>query len=263
MLGCSHAHRLAHPEQSLTTEQNIHYQSLFSRHANGEPLAYLLGHWEFWSLDLLVDPAVLIPRPETELLVELALAQIPRKESWSIADLGTGSGAIALAVARERPNTQIIATDHSSAALAIAKKNAHRLGVTNVQFVLGDWFVPLAGKRFHLILSNPPYVAEGDQHLENLRFEPSLALIAGSDGLSAICSIVSAARFHLSPGGRLLLEHGHDQGEAVRLLLRAANYQVVTTICDLEGRERVTGASKSRSAVIDEDGITEHSGQIT
>ncbi|CAK0758817.1 protein-(glutamine-N(5)) methyltransferase [Gammaproteobacteria bacterium] len=235
-----------HSEQLLTSDQQAHYETLLMRRIQGEPLPYLLGRWEFWSLELTVSPSVLIPRPETELLVELALALIPLDVSWTVADLGTGSGAIALAVATERPACRIIATDCCPAALTIAQANAHRLGLANVEFRTGDWCAPLAGQCFNLILSNPPYVAVADPHLDDLRFEPQLALTAGPDGLAAIRLIIATARDYLYPGGRLLLEHGYDQGASVRQLLTKRDYTELETRFDLEGRERVTLAKAGR-----------------
>jgi release factor glutamine methyltransferase len=226
----------------LAAGPQAHYEALLTRRAQGEPLAYLVGRWEFWSLELAVGPAVLIPRPETELLVELALARIPPEAPWAVADLGTGSGAIALAVATERPACRVTATDLCPAALAVAQANARRLGLADVEFLAGDWCAPLEKRRFHLVLSNPPYVATGDPHLGagDLRFEPRLALTPGPDGLAAIRLIAPAARGHLYPAGELLLEHGYDQGAAIRRLLADLGYVAVETVTDLEGRERVT-----------------------
>src|SRR5690606_21756387 len=196
----------------------------------------------FWTLDLAVTPDTLIPRPETELLVEEALARLDPALPLRVADLGTGSGAIALSIASERPRARVIATDHSEAALAVARANAdgNDLG-RRVEFRSGDWFGPLAGERFDLIASNPPYIAERDPHLEqgDLRYEPPLALASGADGLDAIRILAATAPRHLAAGGWLLLEHGHDQGAAVRALLGAAGFEQVATVADLEGRDRV------------------------
>jgi release factor glutamine methyltransferase len=213
------------------------------RRAAGEPLAYLTGRREFWSLDLAVTPDVLIPRPETELLVELALQRIPRNVKVDIADLGTGSGAIALALAHERPLTRVLATDASAATLTVARDNAARLRNGNIEFAQGDWCAALGNRKFDLIVSNPPYIADKDAHLQqgDLRFEPRAALASGADGLDAIRVIVHGAPAHLKPGAWLMFEHGHEQGLAVRDLLEKSGFVEVFTERDLEGRERVTG----------------------
>lgn len=232
----------AWPGQAVPPAQAEHFAALLARRGAGEPVAYLLGRREFWSLELAVSPATLIPRPETERLVELALACLPADRPGRIADLGTGSGAIALALAHERPQAQVVATDASAAALAVARANAERLGLAHVDFRLGDWCIPLAGATFDLIVSNPPYVAAGDPHLAqgDVRFEPHTALVAGADGLDALRRIVAAARAHLVAGGWLLLEHGWDQGEAVPALLRAAGYVEVSDHRDDAGQPRVS-----------------------
>ncbi|WP_027484501.1 peptide chain release factor N(5)-glutamine methyltransferase [Rhodanobacter sp. OR87] len=221
------------------------YAALVERRAAGEPVAYVTGRRGFWSLDLEVSPATLIPRPETELLVELALQRLPPDAACSVADLGTGSGAIALAIARERPRARVVATDASAAALAVARRNAQRHALGNVAFVHGDWLAPLAGQHFDLIASNPPYIEAADPHLAqgDLRFEPVSALASGDDGLDAIRCIVDGARAHLVPGGWLLFEHGWNQGDAVRALLAHAGYTGVFTAQDLESRDRVSGGS--------------------
>ena len=219
------------------------FRALLARRTAGEPLAYILGRREFWSLDLEVTPAVLIPRAETELLVELALQRLPQKQKVDIADLGTGSGAIALALAHERPLARVLATDASPAALEVAWRNAERLGLGNVEFLRSDWFDGLGARRFDLIVSNPPYIAADDAHLYrgDLRFEPPDALASGADGLEAIRTIAHAAQAHLHPGGALLLEHGYEQGDAVRGILQQSGFVDVFTARDLEQRERVTG----------------------
>ena len=219
-------------------------EELLARRARGEPIAYLTGHREFWSLDLVVTPAVLIPRPETELLVERALAHIPADATWTIADLGTGSGAIACALAKERPCCRIIAIDASPDALAVARENVRRLGFANVELRQGEWCAPLTDTRCELITSNPPYIAEGDPHLSqgDLRFEPRAALIAGSDGLAAIRIIARDAPRHLRPGGWLLLEHGFDQAPAVASLLQGLSYSDIASFGDLANQPRVTQA---------------------
>lgn len=236
----SHLH--AWPERSLDSAQEQAFLTLLARRAAGEPMAYLLGSREFWSLRLAVTPDTLIPRPETELLVEAALALISGDATWRVADLGTGSGAIALALASERPACRIIATDRSAAALAVASANAEHLGLNNVEFREGNWFAPLTGEQFDVVVSNPPYVASGDPHLRegDVRFEPLGALAAGPDGLDAIRKIAYAAPLHLRRGGWLLMEHGYDQGEAVRQLLARYRYVHVETRRDAAGHPRVT-----------------------
>jgi release factor glutamine methyltransferase len=196
---------------------------------------------------LLVTPDVLIPRPETELLVEQALARIPQDAEWSIADLGTGSGAIAQAIAKERPRCHVVATDASERALAVARANAMRLGIRNIEFRQGEWFAPLVGQQFDIIVCNPPYVPADDLHLGegDVRFEPRAALVSGCDGLDAIRIIATSAGAHLKPGGWLLLEHGHDQGEAVAQLLTARMGDQVVRYADLAGQPRITGIRRS------------------
>ncbi len=205
-------------------------------------MAYILARAGFWNLDLVITPASLIPRVETELLVELALERIPLGQAWKVADLGTGSGAIALALAQERPRADVVATDASAAALALARENASRNACTNVEFRLGDWCEPLCDLRFHLIASNPPYIADDDPHRlrGDLRFEPAMALASGVDGLDALRTITAQAPMRLEAGGWLLLEHGQAQGAAVRGLLCQAGLVEVETRTDLEGRERVS-----------------------
>ena len=218
------------------------YQVLLARRMGGEPVAYIVGRRGFRHLELRVTPDTLVPRPETELLVELALERLPAGPAVRAADLGTGSGAIALALASERPRASVVATDASAAALAVARDNASELGIGNVEFREGDWFAPLDGERFDLVASNPPYIALGDPHLGqgDLRFEPAAALSSGSDGLDAIRRIARDAPAHLMDGGWLLLEHGWEQGAAVRALLSAAGFADVSTALDLEQRDRVT-----------------------
>lgn len=242
ILGRGPAWLYAHGDAALAPEAEARFEALVARREAGEPVAYLLGRRGFWSLDLAVTPDTLIPRPETELLVEQALARLDPALALRVADLGTGSGAIALAIASERPEARLVATDRSEAALAVARANAAGLGLgARVEFRAGDWFAPLEGERFDLVASNPPYIAEGDPHLEqgDLRHEPPAALASGRDGLDAIRIIIEAAPAHLVPGGWLLLEHGHHQGPPVRALLAAAGFVDVVTVRDLEGRDRV------------------------
>ena len=237
----------AHSDESIQAVLGERFQDLVSRRERGEPVAYLIGQRGFWGFDLAITPATLIPRPETEFLVELALQRLPPGRTSRIADLGTGSGAIALALALERPQARVVATDASADALAIASANAEQLGVGNLQFRRGDWLEPLAGDTFDLIASNPPYIATGDPHLGvgDLRFEPRAALVSGADGLDAIRTIVHDAPSCLQSGGWLLLEHGWEQGSAVRALLQAAGFSDAVTHRDLEDRDRVSLGRKS------------------
>jgi release factor glutamine methyltransferase len=234
---------IAHAGDVLDMDVQTAYAALVERRVAGEPVAYIIGRRGFWSFELEVTPATLIPRPETELLVEMALARLPSDTCAAVADLGTGSGAIALAIAHERPGARVVATDASKDALAVAQRNARGLDIGNVTFTQGDWLKPLSGQRFNLIVSNPPYIEAADPHLGqgDLRFEPADALASGSDGLDAIRRIVADAREHLEVGGWLLFEHGWNQGEAARALLRSAGYAEVMTMQDLEHRDRVSG----------------------
>ncbi|WP_133478992.1 peptide chain release factor N(5)-glutamine methyltransferase [Cognatilysobacter segetis] len=241
VLGHSPAWLFAHGDDTADDALQAEFRRLVDRRVAGEPVAYLVGRRGFWTFDLDVGPATLIPRPETELLVELVLERLP-PGAVDVADLGTGSGAIALAVAKERPAARVVATDASADALSVARCNAARLGLDRVRFLLGDWYAPLAGAQFDLIASNPPYIAEGDPHLArgDLRHEPPTALASGVDGLDAIRILAAGARAHLRRGGWLLVEHGFDQGEAVRALLAGAGLRDVSTARDLEDRDRVT-----------------------
>ncbi|HEY9400256.1 MAG TPA: peptide chain release factor N(5)-glutamine methyltransferase [Luteimonas sp.] len=246
-LGRPRAWLYAHADDKVDAGTQARFAELIARRAAGEPVAYLTRSRGFWSFDLRVTPDTLIPRPETELLVELALARLPETAALRIADLGTGSGAIALALARERPCAHVFATDISEAALAIACENAAALAIGNVRFGSGSWCSALAGGPFDLIASNPPYIADDDPHLAagDLRFEPLGALASGHDGLDAIRAIIRDAAAHLVPGGWLLLEHGVAQGSAVRALLHAAGFIDVGTARDLEDRDRVTLGRRS------------------
>jgi release factor glutamine methyltransferase len=237
---------IAASEEPIDDAAAACFRALIARRAAGEPVAYLIGEREFWSLGLCVNSEVLIPRPETELVVERALALAsqswPDRRGLVVADLGTGSGAIALALAVSRPDLHITATDRSSPALRVARANAERLNLSRVEFLEGDWFVPLAQRRFDLILSNPPYVAAGDPALRALRYEPRLALSPGTSGLEALSHLIAQAPAHLASGGWLILEHGADQGAAVATALVAAGYARVRCHRDLAGRDRVTEA---------------------
>ena len=235
----------ANHDMEIPRKRQARFQALVRQRSHGMPIAYLTGERAFWSLELRVTPAVLIPRPETELLVERALELIPKTLLQRLADLGTGSGAIALALAQERPHCEVHATECSAEALQVAEHNRRAHGLENVRFYLGSWTGPLSGL-FDLVVSNPPYVADNDLHLleGDCRFEPRLALAAGADGLSALRQIASEAFARLAPGGWLLLEHGYDQGEVVRSILHAAGYQDIRGHCDLAGLERVCQGRK-------------------
>jgi release factor glutamine methyltransferase len=242
VLGQSRAWLFAWPEHEPDHAARDAFARLVDARRRGEPIAYLVGMREFWSLPLEVTRDVLIPRPETELLVELALSRVSIDASARVADLGTGSGAIALAIAKERPRATIVATDASEAALEVARRNAQRLGFDRVEFVRGDWFEPLAGRRFDVVATNPPYIADGDAHLAegDLRFEPASALASGVNGIDAIRRIVAAAPPHLADGGWLVIEHGWTQGADARALLAAQGFIDIATEQDAEGRDRVT-----------------------
>lgn len=241
VLTVNRAYLLAHPEQIPDAGRQAAYAKLLQRRLGGEPVAYILGEREFFGLNFKVTPATLIPRPETELLVELALAHLPPQ--GRVLDLGTGSGAIALSIAHARPDIQVMAVDVSIEALEIARQNGQRLGVGNVRFIQSNWFDALADGRFDLIVSNPPYVATGDTHLAqgDLRFEPRTALASGADGLDDIRRIIAGANAHLDKDGWLLLEHGYDQATVIRSLLLADGFDQVFSETDLSGIERVSG----------------------
>ncbi len=275
VLNVARTYLLAHPDRCLNEPEQARYDELLRRRLRGEPIAYLLGEREFFGLIFKVTPATLIPRPETELLVELALRLIPeklpspptpvprfalplgeggrqaeRRCDFRMLDLGTGSGAIALSIAHSRPDVEVLACDNSAAALEVARENAQRLGIANVAFIQSDWYGALDVQRFNLIVSNPPYVAATDPHLAqgDLRFEPSSALASGDDGLRDTRHIVAHARTHLEPGGWLLLEHGYDQAAQVRQLLHQAGLAEVFSARDLTGIERVSGGSSRLAA---------------
>lgn len=234
---------IAHPERELAEAAARDFSAIAARRRAGVPVAYLLGEREFHGLALAVGPSVLIPRPETEMLVDLALERIAPGAATRVLDLGTGSGAVALAIKHARPQAQVCAIDASREALDVAKANGKRLGLA-IEFVEGRWFGPLATRRFDLIVGNPPYVAQGDRHLceGDLRFEPRAALVSGPDGMDAIREIARQAPKHLEPGGWLLLEHGMGQDVAVRELLARAGLDNGRTWPDLSAIPRVTGA---------------------
>ena len=241
VLGLERGRLLARAAEALGADEAAAFEALIARRARGEPVAYLLGRREFWTLDLEVSAAVLVPRPETELLVELALARLPAGGA-RVLDLGTGSGAIGLALARERPAARLDLVDASAAAIALAESNRARLGLGNARTLLGDWYAPVAGERYALIVSNPPYLAATDPHLAapELGFEPRAALVAGASGLEALAAIIADASPHLEPGGALILEHGAAQGADCRRLLGAAGFGAIATHRDLAGLERAT-----------------------
>lgn len=241
------AYLIAHADDPLSPEGRRAFEVLVARRAAGEPVAYLTGRREFFGLGFQVTPAALIPRPETELLVELALERIPRDRPCDVLDLGTGSGCVAISIARHRPQSRLTATDCSETALAVARENARALAARNVKFAAGKWFGAVVGRRFDLIVSNPPYVAEADPHLAqgDLRFEPRAALVAGADGLAAIRLIAKQARRHLTSGGWLLFENGHNQAADCRALLDTEGFGGIQSWRDLAGQERVTGGRQA------------------
>lgn len=242
VLGKDRAWLRVHADDALDPALARRFEALLQRRLAGEPVAYLAGERGFWSLDLQVTAATLIPRPDTETLVEWALELLPAGTAARVLDLGTGSGAIALALKHSRPACTVFAVDASPAALAVARANARRLAL-DVEFRESDWFAAVAGERFDVLLSNPPYIAPGDPHLEqgDLRFEPRSALVAGEGGLQDLRRIAEAAPAHLSAGGWLLLEHGNEQGPAVRELLHRQGFADIATRRDLGGQERITG----------------------
>ena len=246
VLSQTKAYLYAHPDKVLTPVQHQQFVELVGQRAQGIPIAYLTGRQGFWDLDLLVSKEVLIPRAETELLIEIALQLFPAEKACMVADLGTGSGAIALAIAYERPNWQVIAMDNSTAAIALAKRNADRLKITNIAFVLGDFCESLPERKFDLIISNPPYIASNDPHLKqgDVRFEPKSALVAGEDGLEIIRKIAAIALPYLKSDGYLLLEHGFDQEPQVRDILLQAGYVEPVTKQDLAGHPRAIYGKK-------------------
>jgi release factor glutamine methyltransferase len=241
-LGVDHAYLIAHARDPLDDEAHARFDSLCRRRLAGVPVAYLTGIREFYGLPFSVAPAVLIPRPETELLVDLALERIPYDRVVRVLDLGTGSGCVALAIAKNCPLARVIATDVSAGSLAIARENAERLEI-DLEFRQSDWYAGLGVERFDLIVANPPYVAAGDPHLAvgDLRFEPNTALTDGSDGLASIEAIVAGAPAHLAARGWLLFEHGYDQAAAARERLAAAGFDLIRSWRDLAGIERVSG----------------------
>ena len=238
----------ARPEALLSTHQARRFSDLVARRGDGEPVAYLTGQREFWSASFLVTRATLIPRPDTETLVAQALAQLPGSRPWTVAELGTGCGAVALSIAAERPACTVVATDLSAPALSVARANAARLGIHNVRFVHGHWLAALAARSVEMVLANPPYVRDGDPHLlsGDVAFEPRGALAAGTDGLDALREIITGAGRVLRPHGHLLLEHGDEQADAVAALMEEAGFHARYCHADLAGRPRVTAARRNR-----------------
>lgn len=246
-LGCDRAGLIARGREVLAEASAAALDTLLERRVTGEPVAYLVGRREFFGLDLAVAPGVLIPRPDTELLVDLALARIGDLDAPRVLDAGTGSGAIALAIKAHCPQARVTALDRSDVALHIARGNAHRLGL-EIRFVASNWLEAMIGHEFDCIVSNPPYIRAGDEHLAqgDLRFEPEAALVGGADGLDDLRRLCGSAPARIAPGGSLLCEHGHDQAPAVRALMRCAGLTDVSSWRDLAGIERVTGGVKCR-----------------
>jgi release factor glutamine methyltransferase len=247
--GVSRAWLISNEEQALTAEQQLRFDALRSRRLQGEPIAHILGQREFYGLEFNVTPNVLIPRPDTETLVDVALQRIPEGQPCRILDLGTGSGAIAVAIAVHRPLAAVTAVERSQAALQVARGNAARLSAGNLRLLQSDWFSALEGEIFDVIVSNPPYIAAADPHLGqgDLRFEPVVALASGSDGLDDIRAIIAQAPVHLTASGWLLLEHGYDQAPQVARLLEEAGFEQIGHAADLGGITRVT-LGRSREA---------------
>lgn len=243
VLGSSRTFLYTYPEKKLALTQSDTYRQLIEKRCAGVPIAYLTGTREFWSLPLHVDESTLIPRPETELLVTLALMLQKNLSTASVLDLGTGSGAVALALASERPSWHILASDINQATVEIARYNASHLGLSNVDIVCSDWFSSLPEQQFDTIVSNPPYIATNDVHLEqgDVRFEPQRALVSGIDGLNAIRHLIQHSYHRLLPGGLLLLEHGYMQKQAVTMLLNTHGYEQVHCWQDWQGQDRVSG----------------------
>jgi release factor glutamine methyltransferase len=242
VLNVNRAWLITHENDALQAHQQAVFEALVQRRLNGEPIAYILGSREFYGLELKTTPATLIPRPDTETLVEAALAKIPQNASLNILDLGTGTGAVALAIASQRPQTKVIAVDASLEALKVATENAQDFKLANVRLLESNWFSALGSEKFDVIVSNPPYIAQDDKHLKqgDLRFEPLSALASGVDGLDDIRKIIQDAPDYLNPNGWLMLEHGYDQAEAVAALLKARGFSQIAHAKDIAGTLRVT-----------------------
>ena len=246
VLTVNHAWLITHADDEINSETHQQFEALIQRRISGEPIAHILGEREFYGLAFKVTPGTLIPRPDTETLVEAALAKISPSETTRILDLGTGSGAIALAIAKHRPNANVIAVDASQAALSVSQENAKALNIHNVQFLLSDWFSTLTNQHFDVIVSNPPYIEQDDDHLKqgDLRFEPISALASGEDGLDDIRQIILDASAHLKPKGWLMFEHGYNQAKTVSILLVSAHFRSIETLKDLGSNDRVTFGQK-------------------
>ncbi len=246
VLGLERGRLAALGERALAAPAAAAFAALLARRAGGEPVAYLLGRREFWTLALEVGPGVLVPRPDTELIVEIALERLAARPAPAVLDLGAGSGAIGLAIAAERADARVDLVEASAAALAFAERNRARLGLGNARLLRGDWFAAVAGQRYDLVASNPPYLAADDPHLDaaELRHEPAAALVAGPSGLEALAAIAAGAAAHLAAGGVVVLEHGATQGAAVRDLLGRAGFEAVATRRDLAGHERATAGTR-------------------
>lgn len=242
VLNVNRAWLISHETDALEANQQAAFEVLVQRRLNGEPIAYILGAREFYGLPLKTTPATLIPRPDTETLVEAALAKVPHDSNFQILDLGTGTGAVALAIASQRPQTKVIAVDASTEALKVAIENAQSLNLSNVHLIESNWFSALVSEKFDVIVSNPPYIAQDDEHLKlgDLRFEPLSALASGVDGLDDIRKIIQDAPDYLNPNGWLMLEHGYDQAEAVAALLTARGFNQIDHAKDIAGTQRVT-----------------------
>jgi release factor glutamine methyltransferase len=246
-IGMPRSYLFAHPEDSLDELALQRLNETLERRIDGVPLAYITGSKEFWSLELQVSPATLVPRPETELLVELALREIPRNAKWQILDLGTGSGAIAVAIASERTGCEVTAIDASVDALMIAQQNARQLDLPNVSCLLGDWTTPVADRTFDVIVSNPPYVADGDAALDALRAEPDMALVSGGDGLNCIRKLSQDCQLIIASEGLLILEHGNEQQAAVADILAGDGWRDIACVDDYAGKPRMTSARPKAS----------------
>lgn len=246
-LSVSRSFLYAHTEQSLSLEHSLHYQTLIQQRQQGVPIAYLTGHRSFWTFDLTVTPDTLIPRPETELLIEQVLALADAKHQYTVLDLGTGSGAIALALAAERPHWQITACDQSTKALQIAQHNAQQLPINTIQFIRSDWFQALPQQQFDIIVANPPYLANKDPHLQqgDLRFEPQSALVSGQDGLDDLRIIIQNGCHYLNKHGLLIVEHGFEQGSAVHELFAQSGYRKIQSGQDWQGHFRTCSGRKN------------------
>lgn len=246
VLGVERGRLAALDDRPLAAPAAAAYAALVARRAGGEPVAYLLGRREFWTLTLEVGPGVLVPRPESELVVEIALARLAAHAAPAVLDLGAGSGAIGLAIAAERGDARVDLVEASATALAFAERNRARLGLGNARLLQGDWFDAVVGRRYDLVVANPPYLAADDPHLgaAELGHEPAAALVAGPSGLEALAAIAADAAVHLVPGGTVVLEHGTAQGAAVRALLGRAGLEAITTRRDLAGHERATAATR-------------------